>query len=402
MVILLFRKKVNRQIKEAIGLENQLDSLLIESVDTIETIKSLGSEQVFVEKFKTAFAKCLEQGILYVKVIEKENFLIRLISTAGGIAVLWLGIHNVMIGTLSFGAFLTFDALLVFFLRPAQELIELQASLQTTWINFCRMHEMIELPTEKSLGGSKNLSSLLVPIEMKNISFRYGSRRLTLLDLSLRIEPGEKVAIVGRSGAGKSTISKLLLGFYFPEAGEIFWGEDEVRQLDVSSLRQKIAYVPQDVALFRGSIEENLKQKNQDVPEFEFRRICKICGVDEFVEELPGRYQFKITHQGGNFSNGQRQRLALARAIMKRPDVIILDEATSNVDTITENRIVKMLLDELRESTVIMIAHRLSMAQNCQKIIVIDGGKVIGEGTDLQLRESCALYRELWASYRKS
>jgi ATP-binding cassette subfamily B protein len=329
-----------------------------------------------------------------------ESLLINLISVLGNIFVLGIGIYYVMSGVLSFGAFFTFESLVAFFLGSAGQLVHTQALLQTTWINFCRLYEIMELKTEQKRKNSetKKLDSLFLPIDMTDVHFRYGSRKLALNGLNMRIEAGEKVAIVGPSGAGKSTISKLLMNFYAPESGEIYFGGHDIRNLDVDCFRSMIAYLPQNVVLFKGSLEENIKQGSKSVTQDEFIKVCEMCRLDEFVKELPGGYSFKITEQGHNFSGGQKQRIALARALIQKFDLLIMDEATNGMDSITEHLIMDVVLKQL-QSTVVLIAHRLACAERCQKIFVVDGGRVVESGSHKTLIAGDGLYRKMMDQY---
>ncbi|GHU86300.1 hypothetical protein FACS1894198_5910 [Clostridia bacterium] len=259
----------------------------------------------------------------------------------------------------------------------------------------------MELKTEKQKQGAeaKRLNSLFLPIDINDVRFRYGSRKLALDGLNMRIEPGEKVAIVGPSGVGKSTISKLLMNFYIPESGEIHFGEHNIKNLDVDCFRARIASLPQDVVLFKGSLEENIKQKNKSVAQSEFEKVCEMCRLDEFVCELPGGYSFRITEYGHNFSGGQKQRIALARALIQEFDLLIMDEATSGMDSITERLIMDVVFKQLSESTVVLIAHRLTSAARCQKIFVVDGGKVVESGSHEALMAAGGLYKKMTDQY---
>lgn len=399
-IILFFRKKLRKQVREKIEQEIKLNTTLIETILGIETIKALGLESHFTERVKNIFKKCLDKCNAFKKTESFESFLISFISKIGSILTVWFGIFGVIHGNISFGEFLTFNALLVFFLQPANELILFQSQMQLLWFNLCRLSEVLALPAENRRNSNKIPQSLIKPIKIINVDFRYGSRQLVLKNFNMEIKAGEKVAIIGPSGSGKSTISKLILNFYTPENGKIMLGDEQINKIDVNYLRKRIAYLPQKVVLFSGSLEKNLKQKNPNISEENFTNVCRKCEIDKLAAHLPGGYQFKITEQGMNFSGGQRQILAFARAIMKKPDIVILDEATSNMDSITESKLIKLMFEELKDSTIIMIAHKLTTTLACQKVFVLQDGRVIASGTDSELKKNCLLYNQLWTEYQ--
>lgn len=305
-----------------------------------------------------------------------------------------------MANKFSVGTFLTFNSLLIFFWNAAQELIELQTTVQITWVNICRIFEVLSLPTEvEERPSQKEHISLITPIELINVNFRYGSRRSILNNLNMHIEAGAKIAIVGENGMGKSTIAKLLLNFYKPQTGKILFGNNLIDELNLTYLRSKIAYLTQDAVLFKGTLEENLKQKNPRIIEQEFIEVCKDCGIDKLVNLLPGGYQFKINDYGTNFSGGQKQLIAFTRAIINNPHIIILDEATSNMDSATERRVIELLFNKFKQSTLIIISHKLSLASRCEKIFVLKDGGIIAHGSDAELKENCQFYNKLWQDY---
>ncbi|MDR1260447.1 MAG: peptidase domain-containing ABC transporter [Oscillospiraceae bacterium] len=391
-----FRKRLKEKTRDLLEKNSQLQSVFIESISGIETVKTLGVfsrfEQLFKKNVHNFFNEKFSQG----KLFSLESFLIQLVSVSCNVFVLWLGIYNVMSNRLSFGEFLTFNALIIYFMGPAGQLVQLQTVLQTSWINFCRLFDVMDLPTEKQRQEIpiQIIPDLFLPIALKCVDFRYGSRKLVFSNLNMNIEAGEFVAIVGASGAGKSTIPKLLMNFYQIEAGQIFFGPYPIQEIDVEFLRSRIAFLPQTTTLFSGTLEENIRQ-NSSVSDSRFKEVCEMCCVNEFVRDLPGGYGFKVLEHGNNFSGGQKQRIALARSLLRPFDIFIMDEATSGVDSVTERLIMDVLFNKLNRATVILITHRLSLVSRCRRIFVVENGTIVEAGSHEELIAAGGFYNKM-------
>jgi ATP-binding cassette subfamily B protein len=228
------------------------------------------------------------------------------------------------------------------------------------------------------------------------LSFRYGTRKLVLEDINITIKPGEKIALVGESGSGKTTLVKLLLNLYTWEKGEILIDDHNIKDIQIDVVRDKIAYVPQETFLFSGSIYDNLILGLEHGDMEQVVAAAKMAKAHDFINNLPLRYNTRLEENGANLSGGQRQRLSITRAILKKPDILILDEATSNLDSITEKAIERTIEAYTKDISTIIIAHRLSTIKRCDRIYVMEEGKIIEAGTHKELILTEGRYSEMW------
>ena len=231
---------------------------------------------------------------------------------------------------------------------------------------------------------------------IKNVSFRYGNRNLVLENVSIDIPKGKKVAIIGESGCGKTTLAKLLLSFYHPEKGSISVDGIEINQFSRKSICEKVSYIPQNIFLYSDSIYNNIRMGNNSITNEDIEKACRICNAEGFIKKLPFGYDTLLDENGNNLSGGQKQRLAIARAIARKPDVVIFDEATSNLDASTEESIWKAIEDTQGIATYVIIAHRLRTIKNCDIIYVLENGKVIEHGSHDKLIKKDGLYASYW------
>lgn len=397
-IVLAFNKPVKKINETQMENNAQVTSYLVETLNGIETVKAFHAEDKAQAKTDKLFVKLLRSVFKGGMINNAQQSLTGIVSTIGGTVILWVGVVNVLNGNMTLGSLITFNALLAYFLDPVKNLINLQPTMQTAIVAAERLSEILDLELEKVQDEKRKLypASLNLPIRIENLDFRYGTRRLVLENINMSINAGEKIALVGESGSGKTTLSKLLMNFYPWEKGEIFIGDYNLKDINLEALRNRIAYISQDIFLFSGTIRENLELGNEDATMEDIIEACRLSKADEFINSMPLRYETMLEENGANLSGGQKQRLAIARALLKKPDILIMDEATSNLDSITEKAIEKTINSLSRNITTIIIAHRLSTIMRCDKIFVMEKGRFIEQGTHSELIANRGRYYDLW------
>ncbi|VYU29209.1 peptide cleavage/export ABC transporter [Clostridium tertium] len=391
-------KKINLEQMEAGA---RLNSHIIESLKGIETIKVHAAEEKSIEKLEGEYIRNLKIAFKEGVLSNIQGSISGAVSSVGNLVLMYIGARMIMNGEITLGSLMAFSTLAGYFMDPIGRLIGLQLSIQEASISLKRISEIYEV--EKEQEEDKDLERIKIDkvdgdIELKNITFRYGSRAPVLNNISITIPKGKKVALVGESGSGKTTISKLLLKYYTPEKGKININGYNLEELDLYNLRENISYVPQNVELFSGSIKENITLGKANASYEEIKSACENSGCKEFIEKLPGKYGTFLEEAGGGLSGGEKQRIALARALIKKPSFLILDEATSNLDFISEAKIFDTLFKKGENITMLMIAHRLSTIRNCDIIYVMDKGRVVEEGSHESLLEKKGYYYKLYIS----
>lgn len=397
IIVLTFNKWYEKLNRKQMEDNSQLTSYMVESLNGIQMVKAYNAEKKVKLETEIKFVKLLKSIFKLSWVSNMQSSLKIFVELVGGVIILWVGGVSVINGEMTIGALITFNSLLVYFLDPVKNLINLQPQMQTAVVAADRLGEILDLEAEKTEKESRKMAPLTLAgdIQIRNLDFRYGTRRQVLSDINLTIKKGEKVAFVGESGSGKTTLSKLLLHLYSPEKGEILINGNNIEDIRLECLRERIAYIPQETFLFSGSIYDNLVLGMDDVDMDNVVEAAKLAQAHDFINELPLRYETRLEENGANLSGGQRQRLAIARAMLKKPDILILDEATSNLDSITERALDKTINEFSKEMTTIFIAHRLSTIKDCDRIFVMDKGKIIEQGTHRELSESGGKYAEL-------
>ena len=390
VIIFAFMKPFEKMNRDTMEANATLSSSVIEDINGIETIKSLASEKTRYQKIDREFVDYLKKSFTYSRAESQQKALKKLAQLFLNVCILWMGANLVMDGKMSLGQLITYNTLLYYFTNSLENIINLQTKLQTAQVANSRLNEVYRVKSE--FEGQKmveDLSMVQGDMTFKGIHYKYDYGQDILSDINLIIKHGSKIALVGVSGSGKSTLAKMMVNFFNPSQGEIRLGDMNLNQIDKKSLRQHINYLPQQPYVFNGTILENLLLgAKEGTTQEDILRAVELAEIREDIERMPLNYQTELTSDGTGISGGQRQRIALARALLTDAPILILDEATSSLDILTEKRIVDNLMN--LDKTLIFIAHRLTIAERVEKVIVLDRGKIVEEGNhdDLLARNS--------------
>ena len=383
------RRKMN--IADENASTKAIDSLL-----NYETVKYFNAEIVEAERFDAAMK-------LYEDSAVKARASLSIVNIGqGGIIALGLFIIMGMAGEdiasekMSIGDFVVVNTFLLQLYLPLNFLGFVYREIRQSLLDMGRMFALVdEKPDIIDKQKAYDLNVHSGKIEFKNISFSYGNRKI-LKDLNFVVNPGHKVAIVGPTGAGKSTISKLIFRFYDPSSGNIYIDDQCLRDVTQSSLRSNIGVVPQDTVMFNDTIKYNISYSKPGSTMIEIENVAKLSSIDKFIADLELGYETVVGERGLKLSGGEKQRVAIARALLKNPKIFIFDEATSALDTKTEKLIEKSLKKLSNKNTTLVIAHRLSTVIDADKIIVLENGKIAEQGTHKELLQKNGLYAEMW------
>jgi ABC-type multidrug transport system fused ATPase/permease subunit len=313
-------------------------------------------------------------------------------------SILWYGSVRVMAGAITTGDLIVLFGMLAFYLNPVQRLPTTLLSIRTALIAMERIEEILALPPEDNGHEAQHTVPMLPVrghIEFRDVRFGYKARRPVLRDISFTVEPGETVAIVGETGSGKTSLANLLAGFYLPDTGDVQIDGVSTRDMPLAQRRRAISAVFQDSRLFQQSLRANITML-ADVPPSEVQRVAELANATPFIDELLRGYDTQVARGSSNFSSGQAQRIALARALLKDAPILILDEATSNLDGATEQGVLQAVENNRRGRTTVIIAHRLSTVLRADRIVVMDGGQIVEMGTHEELLAQRGQYYHLF------
>lgn len=398
IISMIFAKIYRSYYSKIMSQNADVQSYLYESLNGVATVKALNAEEIVNNEYEKKKMTVVNTNWTLNKYGITQGLVSGLINGTSSILIYWLGFSSILDGSMSFGTLITFNSLLGYFTGPLFRLVNIQNSVQESLVAAERVGEILELEKENDATRKYYIPETIKGhIKFEDVTFAYGSRRPIYEHLNLEISPESWTAFVGPSGCGKSTFIKLILKFYEASEGKIFLDENDIRDIDTTYLRSKIGYVPQDIFLFSGTITENISLHYPDASLEQILEAAKKAGADEFIQKLPKRYDTVLGEYGGGLSGGEKQRLALARALLGNPSLIILDEATSSLDTVSEMEIHKVIKQLKSENiAVILIAHRLTTVMNCDKIFVMKDGKIIQQGTHKNLLIENGLYKEMW------
>ena len=368
-----------------------------EALTTIPLIKAFSSENrtsgKLVSELKAAFNISLEQ----TSVNSLAGLLINSMPDVARLVVLTAGAYWVIQGEWTLGSLYAFQAYLVYVYGPVQFLAASNLRLQQALAALERVSALFDIAPEENADQGHRVQRLKGEVEFKNVSFSYDGREKVLQDISFHVSPGEHVGIVGPSGVGKTTLISLILRFYRPSDGEIRFDKRPASEYEVRSLRRRIGYVSQNTLLLSGSIMDNLRYGNEDATRDQVTEAARVAGIQTFIESLPDGYETLIGEKGVNLSEGQKQRLSIARALVKDPDILVLDEPTSSLDSLTEMSVFNMLPESVRGHTMFVVAHRLSTIKNLDRILLLDGNRLAAFGDHGSLLETSEYYRSVLA-----
>lgn len=396
LLVLIFKQPYKKINEEQMQQSSILNSQIIEGLRAVETIKGNANEDTELEYIEREYIKSLRIGMKEGMLSNVQGSISNLISSVGNLVLMYFGIKQVIEGNLSLGSLMAFTTMASFFMDPVGRLVGLQLQIQEANISMKRLTEILDYEKEQAEGTYTELESVEGDIELKNITFRYGNRKPVLNNISFSIPKGKKVALVGESGSGKSTVAKLLLKYYEPENGEILLDGVDLNEYENESVRRAISYVPQTIELFSKSIYDNIRVSKMNSSLEEVKQAAKEADAHDFIKKLPMQYYTFLQEAGNGLSGGEKQRIALARAFLKKSNFYILDESTSNLDFATENIIFDMIYNKFKGKSMLIIAHRLSTIKHCDRIIVLDHGEIIEQGTHEELLEKGDRYYRLW------
>lgn len=397
IIIFAFMKPFEKMNNDVMQSNSMVSSAIIEDINGIETIKSLTSEETRYQKIDSEFVDYLDKSFKLSKYSILQSSLKQGAQLILNIVILWFGAQVVMTGKISIGQLITFNTLLSYFTNPLENIINLQTKLQSAKVANNRLNEVYLVESEfkntQTLTGSQFLAG---DICFEDISYKYGFGRDTLNNINLTIKQGDKVSIVGISGSGKTTLAKMIVNFFEPYKGRITINNNDLKMIDKKVLRQHINYLPQQAYIFSGSILENLTLgANQMISQEDIIKACEIAEIRQDIEQMPMGYQTELS-DGAGLSGGQKQRIALARALLTKAPVLILDEATSGLDVLTEKKVIENLMD-MSDKTIIFVAHRLSISERTNQVIVLNQGKVIETGSHQELMTKQGFYHYLFS-----
>ncbi|MFC4760285.1 peptide cleavage/export ABC transporter [Fructobacillus durionis] len=397
IIIMLFVKKFSRLNHEVMSAGANLEASIIERLKGMETVKALGAEQKSYGSIDHDYVVFLTKSFLKEKAIAIQEAVKGLIKLMLQVIILWVGAQLVIKGEMTIGKLMAYNALLSYFTDPLQSIINLQSKIQMAMVAAHRLQEVYEVQSEFQLNDeSFTLSAEKIEIEFKSLSFGYQYNHSIFNHLDLLIKANQKVALVGSTGSGKSTLVKLLIRFFEVEngSGEIRINGHNIKHVNKESLRSIISYVPQESQFFSGKIIDNLLLGVES--EIDINDVFKACEMVEIradIEAMPNGF-FTELSDTTTLSGGQKQRLAIARVLLRNSKVLILDESTSNLDRLTEKKVISRLM-AIQDKTIIFVAHRLTIAEYAERVVMLEKGNVVADGSHGLLLKSNKHYQTL-------
>lgn len=395
-----WRVKIRKKMNEADNIRGQksIDSLL-----NFETVKYFNNEDYEALRYDKALETYEKFAVKSAISLNFLNVGQALVISIGMIGMMVLAAYQIQDGAMSIGDFIIVNTYLIQLAIPLNFIGFVYWQIKQSLVDMENMFTLLKESTEvKDKPNAKNLNISNASISFQNVSFNYDQRRNIIKNISFEILPNQTVAIVGPTGAGKSTISKIFFRFYDPDSGAIFIDEQDISKVTQYSLRQQIAVVPQDTVLFNDTLYYNIAYGNPNAAEIEILKVSKMAQLHSFIESLPDGYETIVGERGLKLSGGEKQRVAIARALLKKPKIFFFDEATSSLDTKTEKEIQNNLEELSKNITTIVIAHRLSTVVNSNMILVLNKGEIVERGNHKNLLELNGLYASMWKQQEKN
>jgi len=394
IVLLLSSGALQARARRELEARGKMQGYLAELLTGMATVKAAGAEQQAFDQWSNLFSDQVNQSARQNYLSSSIDTVMSSLNAVSSLGLLWMGAIQVLQGTIQVGTMLALVALSSVILTPLESLVTSGQELQMIRAHLQRLVDVLEAAPEQEVQQVHAPPRLTGRIRLDQVSFQYDPQgQKVLQDITVQIEAGQKVALVGRTGSGKSTLGKLLLGLCEPTEGEICYDDIPLPRLNYQQVRAQCGVVLQDVHVFNGSIRQNISFYNPELSMAQVIKAAKIAGLHDEIMQMPMGYETVVSEQGSTLSGGQRQRLALARALVHAPALLLLDEATSSLDVITE-RVVERNLDALG-CTQIVIAHRLSTIRNADRILVLDQGRIVESGSHEELVKQNRYYAQL-------
>jgi len=396
VLVYTYTRRIKKASREVRKKEGEIVSVIQEVLTSIRVVKAFAREDYEQKRLEEESLESVEIALRARSMKAKLSPLVEIIVAAGTSIVLWVGAKMVLQGGLSAGSLIVFILYLSKMYKPMQELSKLTDAYSKASVGYERIREVLDTPREVAdLPGARKAPPLKGLIEFEHVSFHYTPNFPILTDVNLRIEPGQTAALVGRTGAGKTTIVSMIPRFYDPISGTVKIDGADVRKFMQKSLRRQISFVLQETLLFHGPIWKNIAYGRPDATREEIYQAAQLANAHEFIELLPEGYDTLVGERGVTLSGGQRQRIAIARAVVRNSPLLILDEPSSGLDASSEKLVFEALDRMMEGKTSIVIAHRLATIRNADVIFVVDGGTISERGTHEELLKNGGLYAEL-------